>query len=360
MNVNVELLHSLVVTPSVSRDEGAVAEVLVAHMNQNGFDARVDEVGNAVGLRTGGPSLDGSAQRSVVLLGHIDTVPGVVPVRIENGLLYGRGSVDAKGCIATFARAVAQSTPTPGVDLIVLGCVEEEVSSSRGARHAKDCYAPEVCIIGEPSGWDALTIGYKGCLRFKAEFRAPVGHSAGPLPPVAEAAADLWQAFKSWCADYNAERPRLFDQVLPSLQHFVTSNDGLHEEVQLRIGFRLPLGFDLAELEALCEQHAPGVQHEFYGHEQAWSSAGTTPLARALRRSILKAGGRGALKRKTGTSDMNVVGPAWDCPILAYGPGDSKLDHTPDEHVPLDEYERAIEVLRGALIEGGWAQATDA
>ena len=52
---------------------------------------------------------------------------------------------------------------------------------------------------------------------------------------------------------------------------------------------------------------------------------------------------------KTGTSDMNVVGPLWRCPIVAYGPGDSALDHTPHEHLSLDEYWRAIEVLEQAL-----------
>ena len=46
---------------------------------------------------------------------------------------------------------------------------------------------------------------------------------------------------------------------------------------------------------------------------------------------------------------MCVVGPAWMCPIVAYGPGDSKLDHTPDEHMVLDEYIRAIDVLTFAL-----------
>jgi LysW-gamma-L-lysine carboxypeptidase len=44
-----------------------------------------------------------------------------------------------------------------------------------------------------------------------------------------------------------------------------------------------------------------------------------------------------------------VVGPVWQCPILAYGPGDSALDHTPHEHVNLAEYERAIAVLAQAL-----------
>ena len=52
---------------------------------------------------------------------------------------------------------------------------------------------------------------------------------------------------------------------------------------------------------------------------------------------------------KTGTSDMNVVAPVWQCPIVAYGPGDSALDHTPNEHLELDEYWRAVLVLEATL-----------
>ena len=52
---------------------------------------------------------------------------------------------------------------------------------------------------------------------------------------------------------------------------------------------------------------------------------------------------------KSGTSDMNVVAPVWQCPIVAYGPGDSNLDHTPNEHVGLDEYWQAILILESAL-----------
>jgi LysW-gamma-L-lysine carboxypeptidase len=54
---------------------------------------------------------------------------------------------------------------------------------------------------------------------------------------------------------------------------------------------------------------------------------------------------------KTGTADMNVVAPHWpETPVLAYGPGDSNLDHTPNEHIDLNEYLRAIEVLKGTLL----------
>ena len=46
---------------------------------------------------------------------------------------------------------------------------------------------------------------------------------------------------------------------------------------------------------------------------------------------------------------MNVVAPVWKCPIVAYGPGDSALDHTPHEHLELEEYWRAVLVLEATL-----------
>jgi LysW-gamma-L-lysine carboxypeptidase len=70
---------------------------------------------------------------------------------------------------------------------------------------------------------------------------------------------------------------------------------------------------------------------------------------RALLWAIRAQGGRPRFKLKTGTSDMNVVGPIWKCPIVAYGPGDSSLDHTPDEHIDVKEFCRAILVLARAL-----------
>ena len=46
---------------------------------------------------------------------------------------------------------------------------------------------------------------------------------------------------------------------------------------------------------------------------------------------------------------MTIVGPVWLCPIVAYGPGDASLDHTPEERIELDDYARAIRVLAGVL-----------
>ena len=48
---------------------------------------------------------------------------------------------------------------------------------------------------------------------------------------------------------------------------------------------------------------------------------------------------------------MNVVGPVWGQNIVAYGPGDSRLDHTPKEHIHIVEYIQAIDVLELVLRE---------
>ena len=51
---------------------------------------------------------------------------------------------------------------------------------------------------------------------------------------------------------------------------------------------------------------------------------------------------------------MNVVGPAWGCPILAYGPGDSRLDHTPEEHVEIEEWRLGVTRAGGRAAEADW------
>src|SRR4030095_8874960 len=114
-------------------------------MGNNGFRASIDEAGNACGER-GEPD----APHTLVLLGHIDTVPGEIQVRVEDGKLYGRGSVDAKGSLCAFTDAAANAMIPSAWRVIVVGAVEEETATSKGAHFVRDSLRPDMCIIGEP------------------------------------------------------------------------------------------------------------------------------------------------------------------------------------------------------------------
>ena len=184
---DLELVRGLVAIPSLSRQERPAVEWLVTRMAERGFRSRIDEAGNAVGER-------GSGQRHVVLLGHIDTVPGAIPVRVEDGELVGRGAVDAKGPLAAFVAAATE--PPPGLRVTVVGAVEEESPTSRGARHVATRPAPDWCVVGEPSGWDGVTVGYKGRLVLRLAVERSARHGAAPGPTIAEEALALWESLR--------------------------------------------------------------------------------------------------------------------------------------------------------------------
>jgi LysW-gamma-L-lysine carboxypeptidase len=177
------------------------------------------------------------------------------------------------------------------------------------------------------------------------DLRQPMAHTAGKLPGAPEIAVAFWNQVAAWCAKFNQGRSRAFDQVLPSLRHIRSDSDGLTDSVAMTIGMRLPLNLDPHNLAETTRAWAGEANLTFTGHEHAFRAEKNTPLVRGLVQAIRAVGGTPAFKDKTGTSDMNVVGPVWRCPIVAYGPGDSALDHTPDEHLVLAEYLQAIRVL---------------
>lgn len=342
MNQDIALLHHLVSIDSPSTEELAASTYLAEAMRARGYDdAYVDEVGNAIGIWGHGP-------RDIVLLGHIDTVPGHIPVRQEGDLLYGRGSVDAKGPLACFVSAVARLPKSHAYRLVVVGAVEEEAASSKGARHVITRYHPDCFIIGEPSQWQAITLGYKGRLLMDYTLCRNVAHSAGQQASGPEVAVAFWNTLTRYAADFNADKP-VFDMLDTSLRAINTTSDGLQEVVTQHIGLRLPLAYDIEALQAYLQAHAGDATLTFSGYEVAHKSEKRNPLVKAFLKAIREHGGEPKFKVKTGTSDMNVLAPHWACPVVAYGPGDSALDHTPHEHIHLQEYLQSIDVLSRVL-----------
>jgi len=340
---DIDLLRGLVAIESLSNREAEAVVWLRGQMAARGMTVRDDAAGNAV-------ATVGSGERHIVLLGHIDTVPGRIPVRIEDGVLWGRGAVDAKGPLATFVAAASAAAEELKVRVTVVGAIGEEVIGSPGATEVATWDAPDFCIIGEPSGWDALCLGYRGSLSLIYTLRQSTRHTAGPGESVAEEAVQFWNEFRAEIDRWNRDAKNSFSSIGHSLRVFNTRGDGLTDEAVLSIGLRLPPGLDVELLLERIRSISAPAQIVIDGLQEGYRTTKQSALVPPFLRAIRATGGKPRFTLKLGTSDMNVVGPAWQCPIVAYGPGESALDHTPDERIVLSEYLRAVRVLTEVLM----------
>jgi LysW-gamma-L-lysine carboxypeptidase len=333
----VALLRRMVEIESVTGGEDELADYLVRRMRELGFRSHRDDAGNAVGSLGDG---DGPV---IMLLGHLDTVPGRLPVRVDDGALHGRGSVDAKGPLATMVWAAARAGEGCGARLVVVGAVGEE-GLSPGARHLLVGPVPDAVVIGEPSGARDVVIGYKGVIRLTFDVTRPRMHTSSPAPKAVEIAVEFWRDLREHLAGLH-QGSRLFDLAVPCLEELA----GDITQARARVSCRVPPGFDARAFRAWLDKRAGDDTVTVVEELPAVRSPRTDPVARALCGAVRHRGGSPTVKVKLGTSDMNVVGPRWRVPIAAYGPGDARLDHTDDEHLPLADYLFAIDVLTDAI-----------
>lgn len=336
---NAETLIGLVQHYSPSGQERGAVEWLVERMQALGFEkAFVDGAGNAVGVM-------GKGLKQIVLLGHIDTVPGEIPIRVKNGVLHGRGSVDAKGSLAAFTDAVAQVGSVDAWQFVVIGAVDEE-RESLGARFIVDKYKPDFAIVGEPNRWDRIALGYKGSAWANITLRCEQSHSASGEQTASEAAIETWLAIKEFTNEYNTDKKRAFDKILPTLRGVETGEDDFEQWARLKVRTRLPVEISPGEWYTQLEEIVQGADIERVGDAiPAWGCEKNSQLVRAFLNGIRSEGGKPRFVYKTGTADLNIVAPVWQCPTVVFGPGDSTLDHTPNEHISLEEYAKGVNVL---------------
>jgi len=351
-----KLCYDLVSIPSPSGEEGNAAVRLAAFFEANGRDAWLDEAGN----------VRAPADDSVLLTSHIDTVPGDVPVEIREvgpdeqvavgtgsvaageatggePILWGRGAVDATGSLAAMAVAAVET----GVSFV--GVASEE-TDSRGARHlVRTREAPEAVVNGEPSGWDGITLGYRGLLAGRYVATSESGHSSRPENNAIQDAIAWWSAIESEFS--TDEWQPVFERVTPKPTDIRggLTEDGLSVEATMDVQLRIPPSMSTEEIIEIADGHLDVADRvTWYDRVEPTMQSPRTPVARAFRAAIRGEGGDPRLLRKTGTADMNVFANAWDCPMVTYGPGDSDLDHAPDEHLPLAEYDKSVAVLEAA------------
>lgn len=332
-----EVLERLLRRYSPSGREGAAAREFVALAERLGYRARLDAVGNGVATR-------GRGRPQLLFLGHIDTVEGNRAVRRSGGRLHGRGAVDAKGPLACALVAGARFLG-PGT-IRVVAAVREETDSG-GARHLLRGPRPDAVIAGEPSGWDGVTVAYKGDVRLRATFRRPRRHWASPFPTAADVAFDWLARLRLALEPLRSDRA--FRSVSCKLVGAFADPSSDPEEARLLLDLRLPPGVSTDDVIGRfpSEEGAPSIR--LTTRIEPFARARTDPVARALVDAIRKEGGTPTLLSKSGTSDLNVVARAWNVPGAAYGPGDSRLDHTDRESVGRTDLARSVRILERAF-----------
>ncbi|HEV2493211.1 MAG TPA: M20/M25/M40 family metallo-hydrolase [Terriglobia bacterium] len=173
-----ELTKALVNIESVTGNERACADFASQHLAARGFDVeRIPVLDEGPAGRANVLATCGSPE--VVLSTHLDTVPPFFPAREDDEFIYGRGSCDAKGIIASQVVA-AERLRAEGVhDFALLFLVGEETVSD-GARAANaQARGSKYIINGEPTE-NRLAVASKGILCLDLRTRGRMAHSAYP------------------------------------------------------------------------------------------------------------------------------------------------------------------------------------
>ncbi|MCL5005889.1 MAG: M20/M25/M40 family metallo-hydrolase [Acidobacteria bacterium] len=169
-----DLTKKLVNLESVTGHEKSCCEFLSGYLQNHGFQIELQPVteGRAnVFARLGEPD--------VVLSTHMDTVPPYIPASEDEEFIYGRGSCDAKGILASQVIAALQLKASGIRNFGLLFVVGEETLSD-GARRANMMPAGSKFIInGEPTE-NKLAVGTKGNLRVDIRATGKTAHSAYP------------------------------------------------------------------------------------------------------------------------------------------------------------------------------------
>jgi len=356
----VRFLTNLLGIYSPSGKERDIANFIATEMKRMGFEVGVDAIGNVIGVV-------GDGSPVILLCGHMDTVAGHMPLRVEEGKIYARGAVDAKGPLAAMIMAALAASKEPSFKgKILVASVVEEEATSKGVRHLiTQGIKADYAIFGEPSGVENVTVGYKGQIQLKITVTTETSHASTPwvYDNALEKAYELWAQIRMH-SSYPSLDPSVspYKAVTACLVRLVggEATSVIPFEAEMNLDIRVPIQFStskvkeqLTKIIAKYQEANPKivVKHQVMDTVEPFEVDKSSPLVHVLSASVRKVLGKPAtLLHKTGTGDMNILGKAMSLPIVTYGPGDGHLDHTVDEHIEIEEYLQAISVYKEAIL----------
>ncbi|QQG48469.1 MAG: M20/M25/M40 family metallo-hydrolase [archaeon] len=349
------LLDSLKIY-SPSSQEAELGVLLRQQMEDLGYSrVRNDTAGNVIGEI-------GRGRTKVLLCGHMDTVPGPLPVRRSGGFIRGRGAADAKSPLCALLLAGAMSADS-GLRITFAGATREESDSLGVETLMQNGGKFDYAVFGEPGGASKITVGYRGRAALSLTVRTGGGHAGAPWAH--PSAFGEFTSILGELKEYEAKKAVPNDHfrslsITPTLVSAGRSHNVLPDSCEATLDMRVPPTMRASEavrdVRAIVERHREGSTQSLTAGEvtEPYEAGASSTIVRSFQRAIistLKA--KPTLVRKTGTGDMNTFAPRSGAECLTYGPGESKTSHTDAEAVEVRDYLNSIEVLAEAFNQLG-------
>ncbi|OLZ41642.1 acetylornithine deacetylase [Natrinema saccharevitans] len=412
----VDLLGELIAQESVTGNEKPAQEVVVSRLESLGleidtWDPDVEELRDHPGFFETSSYADYGYEdrpnvaatrpgtgdgRSLTLSGHVDVVPvnegewryDPWDATIEDGRLYGRGSNDMLGGVASMLVAV-ETLEDLGVelagDLTVQTTVEEEDGGPGGVLSALERgYQPDAAIITEPSGLPNVGMASAGVMYFRVRVPGKSAHAAqgyagvnaiGKATKLYRALDDLDRERKARISYEPAfrENPKLeghetnlnvgtiaggdWPSTVPSeavLEGRIGWPPGeTREEVRADVEAAVR---DAAESDEWLSDHPPGI--EWFGWNAAPHELDTDAeivrLARANAEAIT--GGETTFTGGSAGNDERFYNRYYDIPCPSVGPRGDNI-HGADEYVEIDSLVETAQTL--ALTAVDWCRTAE-
>lgn len=357
-NESVEILKKVLEIYSPSYEEQEISSYIFSKLRDLGFDSvSTDGVRNVVG------KISKNNGKRLMLCGHMDTVPGKIPVKVEDNKIYGRGAVDAKSALVAMMIAASNIKELLDSGEILFAAVTREEADGAGINELiKNKVIADYAIFGEPSGTNGVTVGYKGKLDVRIKTTSyNVGHSS--MPWVFENAIDYTFKFVESLRNNLENKKDFFDSVTICPTKIIggEANNVTPKYCEINLDVRVPPSISALNCAKLIEKETNEfnlksknvkVEVEFYGDAiDAYQISVNNPLVRSLIRAIIEVIGRPIkVIKKSGTCDINSYYSALKVSSVSYGPGDSKLSHTELEYVNIDDFLNSIKILEKALV----------
>lgn len=335
----IALLQRLIATPSLSREEGATAELLYAYLHEQG--ASPQRVGNNVWACAPGFN---PTRVTLLLNSHHDTVrPAASYTRdpyaptIEGDRLYGLGSNDAGASVValveTFLTLREAALP---FNLLLAISAEEECSGEGGIRALLPHLGRvDMALVGEPTGMDAA-VGERGLVVLDCEAQGRSGHAAR-----GEGVNALYIALD----DIARLREFSFERVSPTL-------GDIHIAVtQIEAGTQHNVIPDRCRFVADVRTTDAYTNEETVEILRAALRSSVEPRSVRIRAAVVEAAhplvvAAQGIGRETFVSPTTSDRTLMPFPSLKMGVGRSERSHTADEYVLLSEIEQGVEMYR--------------